>query len=476
MTTIRYTLLGLFVFIFSSQLSAEPKDAWFELFKQTHSDEQLYALLHQMPKGGDIHHHITGSNFSEWWWALATDEKRNGGYRYYTKTSLLLCDGVASNEFGRNKSLVLFKTIQHSTYQSLSECKKNEYQPLTSLNEQLKMAWMDSIRLHLPHEGRDEFFERHWARLNELIRNPIIIGEMLVHNMQSYQEEGVRYLETQVNIEYMIKPDGTSYKPQQVLAILNERLEQPDAKATNVVVRFQYMLLRFRPDAEAQLEWIYQFVGQHRDRYVGINMAGREDNDKGYPSRFLPVLRKLRNRATKIPMSIHAGEVDEPNFHVRDTLMLGADRIGHGVNLISDPQTMLLMRNNRYLIEINLISNLLLGYVDDFSQHPFPEYLRTGIPVALSTDDRGMWDSTLTDEFFVAVKAFNLTWSEIKQLSRNSLTYSFVQQETKEKLLDDYESAIDLFEERAAQGNIPLSRPNGFTTRGFICRQYDLCW
>jgi adenosine deaminase CECR1 len=36
-----------------------------------------------------------------------------------------------------------------------------------------------------------------------------------------------------------------------------------------------------------------------------------------------------------VRLSIHAGEVDEPNDHVRDTLLLGADRIGHGVNLIT---------------------------------------------------------------------------------------------------------------------------------------------
>jgi len=58
---------------------------------------------------------------------------------------------------------------------------------------------------------------------------------------------------------------------------------------------------------------------------------------------------------------------------------LGADRIGHGVNLLGDPQTLLLMRHNHYLIEINLISNLLLEYIDDFKEHPFPEYLRTGL-------------------------------------------------------------------------------------------------
>jgi len=32
---------------------------------------------------------------------------------------------------------------------------------------------------------------------------------------------------------------------------------------------------------------------------------------------------------------------------------------------------MRLMRHGPYLVEINLISNLLLGYINDYSQHPF---------------------------------------------------------------------------------------------------------
>ena len=46
-------------------------------------------------------------------------------------------------------------------------------------------------------------------------------------------------------------------------------------------------------------------------------------------------------------MFFHGGEVDEPNRHVRDTLLLGATRIGHGTNLITDPDTLLLMRTGK---------------------------------------------------------------------------------------------------------------------------------
>ena len=297
-----------------------------------------------------------------------------------------------------------------------------------------------------PYEGRDEFFEAHWYRIGELLNNPYIVAENLFQNMEAFGKEGVVYLETQVPLDgYQKTRLAHSLPRDEVANIFRERLKAKDALATGVTVRFQNPLLRFTPDAEAALRELYAINDAYRDLYVGVNMVGREDNDKGYPLRFLPVLRELRQRYPDINLSIHAGEVDEPNFHIRDTLLLGAKRIGHGVNLITDPDTMLLMRNGPYMVEINLVSNLLLEYVQKYSQHPFPEYLRIGIPVALSTDDRGMWDSNMTDEYFVAVKEFNLSWEELTQLGRNSLQHSFLDEPTKQQLLAAYDKRVQTF-------------------------------
>jgi adenosine deaminase CECR1 len=167
--------------------------------------------------------------------------------------------------------------------------------------------------------------------------------------------------------------------------------------------------------------------------------------------------------------------VDEPNFHVRDTLLLGAKRIGHGVNLITDPDTMLLMRHGPYMVEINLISNLLLEYVSDYSQHPFPEYLRTGIPVALSTDDRGMWDSNMTDEYFVAVKEFNLSWEELVQLGRNSLSHSFLDEPTKQRLLADYDKRVQAFAQQFQSKSWDALRSVQPVSYSFTCKHYQMC-
>ena len=136
---------------------------------------------------------------------------------------------------------------------------------------------------------------------------------------------------------------------------------------------------------------------------------------------------------------------------------------------------MLLMRHGPYLVEINLVSNLLLEYVSDYADHPFPEYLRTSIPVALSTDDRGMWDSTLTDEFYVAVTEFNLSWDELKTLHTNSIQYAFVEASEKQRMLADLAGDLKKFERRMLRGGVEALKDVKPQHRGFLCRQYELC-
>ena len=446
---------------------------WFDDLKAGGNAADLYRALYYMPKGGDLHNHLSGAAFPEWWYEAALAEKERG-YEYYTKVRIENCRDYGGNEFGMFAYYLMFRNITAGMYEQLSDCEKGEYKRLENLDEEEKAAWMDSIRLDKAHEGRDEFFQTHWQRLFALVTNPWLQAEILYRNMKAFGEEGVTYLELQVAVRGFRRPDGTMIPPEVTGDILRQRLQQKDAIDTGVTVRFQIAILRFLPDAEEHLRRVYQFVYENSDVFVAVNMVGREDNDKGYPMRFLPTMRDLRRQYSGVNLSIHAGEVDEPNSHVRDTLLLGADRIGHGLNLITDDDTMRLMRHGPYLVEINLISNLLLKYVTDYSQHPFPEYLRTGIPVSLSTDDRGMWDSTMTDEFYVAVTEFDLSWDEIKLLSRNSLAHAFVSPAIKQELLEDFEAKMARFEREMSRSGVAKLPPMP-ETQSFICKRYELC-
>ena len=422
-------------------------DNRFQAIVRDATNEQLYRFLYSLPKGGDLHNHQDGANWPEWWYQVATDPVRTHGDTFYTRTKISTPD--------RNGNAPLFyTTIPRWQYDRLPDTEKADYEALNSLDPATKANWLTSLWLSQPADGREKFFEQIWPRLGGLVRNPYVSSELLIESMKHFGQEGVRYVETQNLVfglgsffEFKDK-DGNTISLDQVADLYRDRLQQPDALATGVTVRFQAVVLRFTNIAEQGVEDAYAFVDRHRDLWVGINMAGREDNEKGFPARFLSVYRKMAGKYPPVSLSIHAGESDEPNHHVRDTLYLGAKRIGHGVNLLSDPETMLHMREDKDLIEINLISNKLLGYVPNFADHPFPRYLRFGIPVCLNTDDRGMWGSTMTDEYFVAVKNFNLSWDEVVQLGKNSLEYSFVQPNQKQRLLDSYVQAVKEFEQR----------------------------
>jgi len=454
--------------------SASAAERWFEEVKRTATAEQLYSFLYALPKGGDLHNHLAGAILSEWMWDAALAQEQRG-YLYYTKVRIQNCVDYGSNEYGIDRYLLLFKNLQGFRYDKLDACQKSEYKKLQDLDAREKAAWLNSMRLDAPFEGRNEFFEAHWARIHDLLKNPYLITDILYKNMDAFGKEGVVYLETQGELDGYWKADGASFDTDEVAQILRAFLASKAAQATGVEVRFQTDLLRFTPGAEERLKQLYAVTDEYRDLFVGVNMVGREDNDKGYPLRFLSTLRELRHKYPDINLSIHAGEVDEPNFHIKDTLLLGAKRIGHGVNLITDPDMMVLMRNGPYMVEINLISNLLLEYVSEYSQHPFPEYLRIGVPVALSTDDRGMWDSNMTDEYFVAVREFNLSWEEMVQLGRNSLKFSFVDDATKAKLLAGYEKRVQTFAQGFRKKGWALFKDTQPVSYSFTCKHYKLC-
>jgi len=434
------------LWIASASAFAGDFSARFETIKREASPAELYRILYAVPKGGDLHNHLGGAAFDDVLWQLATDTNVNGAQTFRTRVRINNCSG------GCGTPLTYFHTIGNSTWNALSPCCRQEYEPLEELGESQRNDWLASTRIDRDGEGRNEFFELIWPRIGEVLGQAGVLAELAVENMERFGDEGLRYVEFQLS-PWKRRRGERTLTDDEFHELLVLRLAQPDALATGVTVRFQTNVLRFADNAEELVEKSYAFVDRHRDLWVSINLVGREDNDKGYPLRFLETFRKMRRRYPAIGLAIHGGEVDEPNQHVRDTLLLGANRIGHGTNLITDPDTMLLMRTGKFAVEVSLVSNDLLDYAESVEMHPFPEYLRLGIPVCLATDDRGMWDSNMTDEYFLAVTSFNLSWDELVHVGRTSLEFAFLPQRKKKHLLEDYERDVAVFEARYGRGD-----------------------
>jgi len=448
-----FLISGLCCLVAATTVFAGPSEVFAEIKREASQDE-LYALLFATPKGGDLHHHGGGSAPMEYAVNYYLDPAQNGGRKFYIRTRIEACPDA------RLRPEVMYHVLSERKWSELAPCLQSQFQLVTDLSEAEVAAWLSDLKIDQEGEGRDEFFEKIWWRMGPCFTDLSVGPDLLVENMKAMGKEGIRYIEMQVIPWWHTDAEGNPADAEGNPADAEEwyttykaRLAQPDALATGVTVRFQVVIIRFLPEAEEHVRRAYAFIEKHRDLFVGINMAGREDNGKGQAARFTEVYREMQRIYPKIPLAIHAGESDEANSNIRDTLALGVDRIGHGLNLLKDTDTYLLMRQNNYLVEVNLISNKLLEYVPDPMQHPFPVLLRTGVPVNLNTDDRGMWDSTFTDEYYAAVSNYNLSWEELVTVGRNSLEHCFASPELKAAMLADYETEIAVFEKEYLNAN-----------------------
>jgi len=240
-------LLGLFLGLQCTAVYAQSFSQNFENIKKNASKEQLYAFLFDLPKGGDLHHHLGLSNSAEWWYEAATDKKRLKTNQFFTRTRFNNCPDS-------HEPFVRFQNIQKSTYEQLSVCSKSEYEPLADLSEVLKKQWISSVKLDVDGEGRNEFFEVIISRLNELFRDPHLVADGIVENMKQFGAEGLRYLEIQGVADGFWDKDGKVIDVETGVQIIRDRLSQPDAKASGVTVRFQSIIIRFIPSAEEMLE------------------------------------------------------------------------------------------------------------------------------------------------------------------------------------------------------------------------------
>ena len=209
--------------------------------------------------------------------------------------------------------------------------------------------------------------------------------------------------------------------------------------ACAVQIRFLYQVLRAFPPQQVFAQTLLAFeVASTDPDVVGINYVQPEDAYMAmaeYPRQML-MLDYLHTVYPRVHISLHAGELAPAmvppaglRFHIRQAVEQGhAERIGHGVDVMyeTDPQLLLKELAARHvMIEVNLTSNdVILGISGN--RHSLPDYLAAHVPVALSTDDEGVSRIDLTHEYTRAAVDFHLTYLDLKRLARTSLEHTFL--------------------------------------------------
>jgi adenosine deaminase len=172
---------------------------------------------------------------------------------------------------------------------------------------------------------------------------------------------------------------------------------------------------------------------------VGVDVAGDEVN---YPSEpFRDIFRIAKEM--DLGVTVHAGEwrgADSVRVAVED---LFADRIGHGVRTVENFEVVQLVRERNVALEICLTSNLQTGVVRSVNHHPLLDFLDLDMNVTLNTDDPSVSDSTLTDEYHVAVQSLGISYAELRRMTLNAANCAFLPEAERRKLIDYFKQALD---------------------------------
>lgn len=415
------------------------------------SPPNQWAFLLQMPKGADLHSHLSGAIYAESYIQWAAD------------------NGLCINT----------RTMALAPPPQSKQCDPKSEQPPASgaltngvLYRQMVDAWSMRNWQLSGQSGHDHFFDTFvkfgpatWGQT----------GRMLAEAVSRAARGRVLYL------ELMLTPDGTTtgvvssqigdkvgwdgnfestfnklkangIDTAAATGIKNLRDAEAEKDRVlkcgttqadpgcSVTIRYIAQVGRTAPLGQvfAQMVTGFALANDPSSKVVALNLVQPEDALTAMKnfSVQMQMLQYLRPRYPQARLTLHAGELapglvppENLTFHIRESVMIArADRIGHGVDIMheNNPDELLKeMARRNVMVEICLSSNdLILGVSGQ--QHPLATYIKHGVPVALATDDEGVSRSEISREYLKAAQEQGLGYLQLKTMARHSLQYSFV--------------------------------------------------
>ena len=404
----------------------------------------LVPFLRRLPKGGDLHNHLTGAIYAESFLQYAAADGL-----CIDAQALAIAPSPCDPAHGRPPASKAF--ADPVLYRQMVD----------SLSMRHFVAGLAS--------GHDHFFDTFGKF--RLVSRPAHLGEMLAEVRARAAAENVLYLELTMDPTgggaaifgaggQLLDASLEASRSRMLAGGLNEvvgaaraNLDQGESKSRTllqcdtpkpspgcaVVVRYIAEVHRGLSPSQVFAEMVAGFELVQKDsRVVGVNLVMPEDAfvEMHDFDLHMTMMDYLHGAYPNVHISLHAGELapgltppEDLRNHIRQSILRGhAQRIGHGVDVLYEddaPGLLRTMARRHILVEICLTSNdVILGVRG--KDHPLPVYLDYGVPVAIATDDPGVARSDMTQEYVRAVATYGLGYRQLKNMIRDSIEYSFL--------------------------------------------------
>lgn len=444
---------------------------------------KLRAFFSQMPKGGDLHHHYSGSVYAE----TFIDYVVKNDYFVHRETL-----EVSKNKPSNDKEWIKFSSLK-------KEGQLAEYQ------FRILQKWSIKDYDHISIPSDKKFFgtfsdfdvaskENIDSGLLELKHRAIKENVSYIETMlASIKCDRIDELSSQFDPKFQrILQQKDERNSQQLLDTLFSKLMEKnivscsDHFSENIVnrlhhsmhidddsfiMRYQTYTVRTFEASEVFKRLILAFDAASKNPLiVGVNILSPEDNEIAMRDYWLhmQMFKYCKNKYPTVKFSMHAGELtlglvkpEELTWHINSAVRdAGANRIGHGVDIPYEANSYALlnyMKEKGIAIETNLFSNEFILKVKN-GLHPITLYKEFNVPIVISSDDAGVLRTNLTEQYVLLASRYpEFSYDDIKKIIYNSINYSFIKElSVKQQLLAKLNRDFIAFEKLIT--NIPHKR------------------
>lgn len=403
---------------------------------------ELEAFLRAMPKGADLHLHLSGAVYAERYIDYAASD---GACFDRERQSLVRgeCDAAA----GTPPAAAAFAdpTLYAEIVDALSM--RNWNPARISGHDQFFSVFRRFGVVSSTHQGEMVADVRRQAARDRLSYVEAMVGAGNARAAEVARK--VAWSDDLDALRAAVEAAGLEEAVAESAAILSRALADSDEllgcggaapePGCGVELRFIHEVGRANEPVVVFAQMLLAFETATHDPHVsGINLVMPEDY---FVARrdfdlHMRLLDHLHAGYPGVRIALHAGELapglvpaTDLRDHIRKSIELGhAERIGHGVDVMQEdaPGELLAeMAKRGILVEVCLTSNdVILGIGGD--RHPLPAYRRAGVPVALATDDPGVARSDMTREWLRAASTYRLTYRDLVAMARASLRHAFL--------------------------------------------------
>ena len=464
-------LLLFILLLISVSVSGQSIEKYFESIRN--NTAALTAFFSQMPKGGDLHNHYSGSIYAETYINFVVQQDY-----VINESSLEVKPGIPKD----GKGWVHFSKLNDSGL-------------LAVYKQKLIQKWSVKDYNGVSYPSDKQFFET-FSGFGVANNGPGQLDSGLMELKRRAQNENVSYIETMfTTIHCDAKIGDTSfnrrledaqrnrdeatttalldklYKPAQdknilacaaahneMITKLHYGLKIDDSSFT---MRYQNYVVRVVSPADVFKSLVLAFESANTcPLVVGVNIVAPENDEVSMRDYWLhmQMFKYCHEKYPNVKYSMHAGELtlgmvkpEELTWHINAAVRTaGANRIGHGADMAYEYKCYDLLKymaQNNVPVEINLYSNEFILKVKD-DQHPITLYKEFNVPIVISSDDAGVLRSNLTDQYVLLAKRYkNISYNDIKHFVYNSIDYSFIKDNgVRDKLKSQLKERFSKFE------------------------------